>query len=82
VGIELTIRNEKIERKSFFFAFNTVEEREEVYKAIYNSLSGEFISETTLEKITFQWQNKEISNYEYLLNLNEAAYRSFSDITQ
>ena len=59
-----------------------MEEREEVYKAIYNAVGGELISETTLDKLTIQWQNKEISNYEYLLNLNEAAYRSFSDITQ
>lgn len=78
----MTIKNEKTERKSYFFAFNSVDEREEVYKAIFNSLGGELISETTLEKLTFQWQNKEISNYDYLLNLNEAAYRSFSDITQ
>lgn len=80
--MELTIKNEKLDQKSYFFAFNSFDEREEVYKAIFTSLNGEVISETTLEKITFQWQNKEISNYEYLLNLNEAAYRSFSDITQ
>ena len=28
------------------------------------------------------WQNKEISNYEYLLHLNQAGNRSLSDLSQ
>ena len=35
-----------------------------------------------MDKITEKWQKKEISNYEYLKYLNEAADRTFSDLTQ
>lgn len=28
------------------------------------------------------WQNKQISNYEYIMHLNQAGNRSFSDLSQ
>ncbi len=35
-----------------------------------------------LENITLQWQTRQISNYQYLMYLNEASNRSFSDLSQ
>ena len=35
-----------------------------------------------LENITLLWQTKQISNYEYLMHLNQAGNRSFSDLSQ
>jgi factor associated with neutral sphingomyelinase activation len=32
--------------------------------------------------MTLQWQMKQITNYEYLMHLNEASNRSFSDLSQ
>jgi factor associated with neutral sphingomyelinase activation len=32
--------------------------------------------------MTLKWRNREISNFDYLLYLNSAAYRTFSDFTQ
>jgi len=45
-------------------------------------LGKEFESKRRLEHVMEQWQKKEISNYEYLLFLNEAADRTFIDLTQ
>jgi hypothetical protein len=36
----------------------------------------------SLEQITYKWQNKEISNYDYLMHLNQVGNRSFSDLSQ
>jgi hypothetical protein len=33
-------------------------------------------------KITEQWQNNEISNFEYLMALNTIANRTYNDLTQ
>ncbi len=45
-------------------------------------LGKEFESKKRIEHVMEQWQKKEITNYEYLLFLNEAADRTFSDLTQ
>lgn len=36
----------------------------------------------SISNATQKWQSREISNYEYLLQLNHAAYRSFLDLSQ
>ena len=69
-------------KKSYFFAFNNTKEREEIYNILIERLGKEFESKRRLEHVMEQWQKKEISNYEYLLFLNEAADRTFSDLTQ
>lgn len=35
-----------------------------------------------LENVTLQWQTRQITNYDYLVHLNEASNRSFSDLSQ
>lgn len=69
-------------KKSYFFAFNNETEREEVYTQLLKRAKTECVSETSMEKILQKWQNREITNYEYIMHLNQAAYRSFSDLTQ
>lgn len=32
--------------------------------------------------MTYKWQNQELSNYEYLMHLNEVGNRSLSDLSQ
>ena len=60
----------------------TIEERDEIYQALLTKVEKECISELSLDKITTSWQNQEISNFEYLMHLNQAAYRTFCDLTQ
>jgi len=36
----------------------------------------------SLDRITYLWQTKQISNYEYLVQLNQTSNRSFSDLSQ
>lgn len=36
----------------------------------------------SLDRVTFLWQSKQISNYEYLMQLNQTGNRSFSDLSQ
>ena len=68
--------------KSYFFAFDSTEERDEVYTALLKKVRSDCISETSLERITQRWEREEMSNFEYLNYLNEAADRTFSDLTQ
>eukprot|EP01017_Pseudomicrothorax_dubius_P044670 TRINITY_DN7572_c0_g3_i1.p1 TRINITY_DN7572_c0_g3~~TRINITY_DN7572_c0_g3_i1.p1 ORF type:complete len:822 (+),score=154.42 TRINITY_DN7572_c0_g3_i1:59-2524(+) len=77
IGIELTSA-----KKTYFFAFDAEEQREEVYQTLLKKVKAETLTETSLEKLLIRWQNREISNFEYLMHLNFAAYRSFSDLTQ
>jgi len=77
IGLEIYTK-----KKSYFFAFNNTKEREEIYNILIERLGKEFESKRRLEHVMEQWQKKEISNYEYLLFLNEAADRTFSDLTQ
>lgn len=69
-------------KKSYYFAFGNNTEREEVYNALIGTLGKEYDSERRLDQVTEKWQREEISNYEYLIYLNEAADRTFSDLTQ
>jgi len=69
-------------KKSYYFTFENNAEREEIYNILIGTLGKEYDSERRLEQITEKWQREEISNYEYLMYLNEAADRTFSDLTQ
>ncbi|OMJ93774.1 hypothetical protein SteCoe_3221 [Stentor coeruleus] len=69
--------------KSIFLAFNNEEERNKVYdklKALVSSSDCE--TESSVENMMLKWQLRQISNFDYLLYLNSAAYRTFSDFTQ
>ena len=45
-------------------------------------VSGQCVKIDQLENITMMWQNKKISNFDYLMHLNQAGNRSFSDLSQ
>lgn len=52
---------------------------EDVYKALVAKVGTE--SDIGLEKTTYLWQSGQMSNFEYLMKLNQAGNRSFSDLT-
>ena len=66
---------------TIYFNFQEEQTRDEVYKSIIENVA-DIASEESISKLTSQWQRKEISNYEYILGLNKAAQRSFSDLSQ
>ena len=68
--------------KSIFLAFNTENEREQVYNKLLSLVNSDCETENSVENMTLKWQLQQISNFEYLLYLNSAAYRTFSDFTQ
>ena len=68
--------------KSIFLAFNTESERDQAYNKLLVLVSPDCENENSVENMTLKWQLKQISNFDYLLYLNSAAYRTFSDFTQ
>ncbi|KAG0583972.1 hypothetical protein KC19_3G176400 [Ceratodon purpureus] len=80
------------DRSNCLFNFGTTEARKKVYKAIVEARPPglDFIHAATQNperilkrsQLTEQWANREISNFEYLMQLNTLAGRSFNDITQ
>lgn len=79
IGLEIMLENQK---KSYYFAFDDEQQREQVYQALLKRVKSDCISELSLEKVTQLWQQKKISNYDYLMHLNHAGNRSFSDLSQ
>lgn len=68
--------------KSIFLAFNTETERDQVYIRLLSLVNADCENENSVENMTLKWQLKQLSNFDYLLYLNSAAYRTFSDFTQ
>jgi Beige/BEACH domain/PH domain associated with Beige/BEACH len=70
---------------SVYFVFESTEVRDRVVSAIESlaSFPAEVgIQEKSILSMTQKWQQKKVSNFEYLLFLNSEADRSFSDLTQ
>lgn len=78
VGFELVTKA----GKSVFLAFETEQERDEIYNSLKIYLSSECETEGSVENMTLNWQLRRISNYDYLIYLNSAAYRTFADFNQ
>jgi factor associated with neutral sphingomyelinase activation len=81
IGIEFFMKNDK----SIFFSFKSVEQRDEVYQILLKQpkLENCFISlKNELKQMTKEWQNGNVSNFDYLLFLNFVSDRSFNDLTQ
>ncbi|CAD8114000.1 unnamed protein product [Paramecium primaurelia] len=76
IGLEIILNS----GKTIYFAFENQERMEEVYKALIGKVTIE--AETSLEKMQYLWQSGQISNFEYLMRLNQAGNRSTSDLTQ
>lgn len=53
-----------------------------MYEALVSRVSKDCLKLESLEQMTYRWQNKELSNYEYLMHLNEVGNRSLSDLSQ
>lgn len=45
-------------------------------------VSGQCVKIDQLENITMLWQNRQITNFDYIMHLNQAGNRSFSDLSQ
>lgn len=77
-SIEFFMKNVK---ESVYLNFQDESTRNDFYTKIVQHVP-EVTTEESIAKLTAQWQRKEISNYEYILSLNRAAQRSFSDLSQ
>eukprot|EP01114_Cavostelium_apophysatum_P011697 TRINITY_DN260_c1_g1_i1.p1 TRINITY_DN260_c1_g1~~TRINITY_DN260_c1_g1_i1.p1 ORF type:complete len:896 (-),score=250.63 TRINITY_DN260_c1_g1_i1:12-2699(-) len=79
VGIEIFMNSDQ----SVFFAFKTSQIRDAVYDTLIKQpVVLKNLSKDDQMNMTLKWQNAIISNYEYLMYLNNMAGRTFNDITQ
>jgi len=78
VGFEIFTRD----NKTLFLSFYTERERDQILGLLLGLAGPECETENSVENTTLKWQLRQISNYDYLLYLNSAAYRTFSDFTQ
>ncbi|CAG9322235.1 NSMAF_3 [Blepharisma stoltei] len=69
-------------KKSMFLAFQTENERNEIFDLLSGLVPSACETENSLDLMLMKWQARQISNYDYLLYLNSAAHRTFSDFTQ
>ncbi|RLM73593.1 BEACH domain-containing protein C2 [Panicum miliaceum] len=81
-----------VDRSNFFFDFGDIDARKNAYRAIVHAkppnLNDIFLATQRAEQILKRtqlmerWANWEITNFEYLMELNTLAGRSYNDITQ
>ncbi|XP_068650842.1 BEACH domain-containing protein C2 [Aristolochia californica] len=81
-----------VDRSNFFFDFGSAESRKNAYRAIVQArpphLNNVFLATQRPEQLLKRtqlmerWARWEISNFEYLMQLNTLAGRSYNDITQ
>ncbi|XP_062226373.1 BEACH domain-containing protein C2 isoform X2 [Phragmites australis] len=81
-----------VDRSNFFFDFGDIDARKNAYRAIVQTkppnLNDIFLATQRAEQILKRtqlmerWASWEISNFEYLMELNTLAGRSYNDITQ
>ncbi|GMF34915.1 unnamed protein product [Phytophthora lilii] len=77
-GLEIFLKN----GESFFFSFRNHYDRDEVYDMMVNQPDLKHLQLTDLESMLRKWQQREVSNYDYLVYLNNAAGRTKNDLTQ
>ena len=65
-----------------YLAFKTITQRDEIYNLILKIADKKCATETNLIEVMQQWVYGKISNFDYLMHLNSAAYRSFADLSQ
>jgi factor associated with neutral sphingomyelinase activation len=70
------------ENENLLIVFEKKNIRDEAYEAIKQSTNSNCRLDENITMATQKWQSREISNYEYLIQLNHAAYRSFLDLSQ
>jgi factor associated with neutral sphingomyelinase activation len=67
---------------SVYFAFDDSKIRDSVMATIRAQPSFRPVREASLKWLTYRWSRGLISNFDYLMAVNQAAGRSFNDITQ
>ena len=65
-----------------YLSFQTTEQRDRVYNCILGYVSKTCATEKSVVEVMHQWVYGKLSNFDYLMALNSAAYRSFSDLSQ
>mmetsp|Transcript_24328 Transcript_24328/g.35658 ORF Transcript_24328/g.35658 Transcript_24328/m.35658 type:complete len:847 (-) Transcript_24328:998-3538(-) len=80
-----------VDGTSAFFCFESRRSRDQIHDLLFEILVGSHTSKRrgslnvqrlSLEHVVRQWQRREISNFEYLMYLNNEADRSMNDLTQ
>ena len=81
MGLEIDYFDRRGKREHIYLTFNKPEDRQRLYHKMIaqKNLQLEDIRE---DNMTLQWQKGRISNFDYLLYLNNLADRSFNDLTQ
>lgn len=77
-GLEIFLKN----GDSFFFSCKSRRDRDELYDMMLSQPDLKRLLQTDLESMMLKWQKREVSNYDYLLYLNNAAGRTMNDLTQ
>lgn len=67
---------------AMYLAFQTVAQRDSIYNLLLEKADKKCATETNLIEVMQQWVYGKISNFDYLMHLNSAAYRSFADLSQ
>ena len=78
IGLEFILKH----NESYFFIFNSSLDRDEMYALIQSHHNINNQEKNSLLHNTRKWQRREISNFEYLMVLNNEADRSMNDLTQ
>jgi factor associated with neutral sphingomyelinase activation len=78
IGLEFILKH----HESYFFIFNSSHDRDEMYALIQSHHNINNQESNSLITSTRRWQKREISNFEYLMILNNEADRSMNDLTQ
>ena len=60
IGLEIFIANRE---KSYYFATEEEQQREEIYNAILKKVNKDCITEVSIERVTQLWVNREITNF-------------------
>lgn len=86
IGIEIVahkLKDNKLKKKSMYLVFDSFQQRNYVYSLIFKLVSKTCITtEQDISSFTQQWQQGELSNFDYLMLLNSYAQRSMNDLTQ
>ena len=76
-GLEIFFGDDDV----LYLSFPDAKKRSEFYAAL-TAQSAVVLKEEVKGNIMLKWQNGEMSNYDYLMHLNNFADRSFNDLTQ
>ncbi len=85
LALEVFFNKETSPKSSLFFAFESEKDRNAFQTALLEKThvtTCTLASLTSLKQTTKDWTAGKLSNYDYLMQLNEFAGRSFNDLTQ